>query len=76
MATRVVERIREVEDPRKRAARAAAAMKRNAEETKALREVRDDAVSELIGDGVRPAEVARVIGTSRALVSKMYPPGE
>jgi hypothetical protein len=76
MANRSVERLRGIEDPRVRAGKAADAMRKKESEVAELRTIRDKAMDELINGGTRPAEVARVVGTSRALVSKMYPPRE
>lgn len=61
--------IRRINDPRRRAARAAELLDRLEPE---LLEIRDEACREMLARGVSAAEVGRVIGRTRAAVAKRF----
>ena len=64
--------VRAMKNPHVRAEKAAAELRRLDDEARKWRSLRDDAVEELLDDGVRPVDVASIIGVTRAALSQRF----
>lgn len=72
MATRV-SRTSGIQDPARRAERAAAEVHRLTALASEYRAIRDEAVDVLLHEGWRPVDVAHLIGVTRAAMAQRWP---
>lgn len=67
-----ISRVRAMKNPHTRAEKAAAELRRLDGEARKWRTLRDEAVEQLLDDGVRPVDIASIIGVTRAALSQRF----